>query len=306
MFRRIALLSVCMGVVTASFSPAQASKKAVPDASQPLVHIVINNFWQYSGSGTIVQRTNNTYMILTNRHVVENRSSRTVIVYKNKKKYTATLAALPCDRSPPSVGIYHAKWSEYMRQSLWNFLSRNTVGLCNADIALLKLETSDSFPVVRIRSTPVRVREPYCAAGWTAAEKNVFRLTKECGVVTHALSTKQLFSTALGIGVSGTLLHGMSGGPMLDKSGALIGLVTMRKTSLNESCEECSTWKTTVDNTMLHAETIAQYRKSNWGVPAALACTFWPEVCASQSGRNSKKPIIRSVARPSTTPVRVQ
>ncbi|MBU6145131.1 MAG: S1C family serine protease [Paenibacillaceae bacterium] len=304
MLRRIVLLSVCIGMV--GFPQAQANTKRFPDAAQPLVRIVLENpLWANAGSGTIVQRTKDTYLILTNRHVVEYRTSHNMIVYKNNKKYNAVLIAFPCDRKPPSIGINQADFWESHRQSFWQYISRNNEGLCSADMALLKLTTSDALPVVRIRSTPVRVGAPYCAAGWIVKEEKPL-LSRQCGVVTHALTRNQLFSTALGVGVTGTLLHGMSGGPMLDASGALIGLVTIKKTRPDDSCEECLTWKTTVGGSTLDAQKIELYRKSNWGVSAALACTFWSEVCTVQNGQNSKKPITRSVAHQSTTPVRAQ
>ncbi|HHP7230555.1 MAG TPA: trypsin-like peptidase domain-containing protein, partial [Xenococcaceae cyanobacterium] len=142
-----------------------------------------------SGSGVIVERSNKTYYILTNAHVVNKLSKYTVITPDGQTHPVSNIAKLP-----------------------------------NLDLALLSIKSDRSYPVVEIGSTDnLAIGQQLYVAGFPRSGGSLrqFIFTGTEGMLTET-------GTKLPLGYSLTYTNlaraGMSGGPVLDRQGKLIGI----------------------------------------------------------------------------------
>jgi S1-C subfamily serine protease len=179
-------------------------------ARQVTVRILTNSG---SGSGVIVQRRGQTYTILTNYHVVADNPDRNYSV-------------LTADGR-----THQAQWLQIAR-------------FVNLDVALVQFNSPNSYKVVKVgNSNSLSVGNFVYASGFPAwhftrqGDKitsledtrdwglKAFRLTE--GMV-QMLSPKAL-SGGYQIGYSNDVVEGMSGGPVLNHQGELMGISGMLK-----------------------------------------------------------------------------
>lgn len=161
-----------------------------------------------SGSGAIVARQGETYTVLTNHHVV---------IDSPEQGY----------RVLTPDGQYHAAW--------WMPLPQ----FGGLDLALVQFTSRYSYQVVEIAdSNAVLEGDPVYAAGFPAwyfhQEGNLLvsmEETRDWGVNAFRVTTGQVqmrsprsLQGGYQIGYSNDVLQGMSGGPVLDRHGALIGI----------------------------------------------------------------------------------
>lgn len=187
-----------------------ANRSVLQTARQVTVRILTDSG---SGSGVIIERRGQTYTILTNYHVVADNSERDYSV-------------LTADGQ-----IHQAQWL----QTAW---------FGNLDVALVQFNSPNPYKVVRIKdSNSLSVGDRVYASGFPAWHftrqgdtissledtrdwgVRAFRLTE--GII-EMLSPKAL-SGGYEIGYSNDVVEGMSGGPVLNHQGELIGISGMLK-----------------------------------------------------------------------------
>ncbi len=157
-----------------------------------------------SGSGVIIQHQNQTYTVLTNNHVVAD----------NKDK---TYQVLTAD------GRTHiAKW---LRSSQFG----------KVDLALVQFTTSQSYRVAEIgNSNKLSVGDGVYAAGfpnWHWINSESIEKTRNWGLKAFKLTSgkvgmlpAQSLESGYQLGYTNDIAEGMSGGPVLDISGKLVGI----------------------------------------------------------------------------------
>ncbi|MBO0351004.1 trypsin-like peptidase domain-containing protein [Phormidium pseudopriestleyi FRX01] len=161
-----------------------------------------------SGSGAIVARRGPTYTVLTNNHVV---------IDTPENGYRLITAD----------GEYHAAW--------WMPLPQ----FGNLDLALVQFTSSNSYRVAEIAdSNALSVGDPVYAAGFPAWHFNQegdrlvsIEDTRDWGVSAFRVTLGQVqmrsprsLQGGYQIGYTNDVLLGMSGGPVVDRNGALIGI----------------------------------------------------------------------------------
>jgi S1-C subfamily serine protease len=157
-----------------------------------------------SGSGVIIQRQGQTYTVLTNNHVVAD----------NKDK---TYQVLTAD------GRTHiAKW---LRSSQFG----------KVDLALVQFTTSQSYRVAEIgNSNKLSVGDGVYAAGfpnWHWINSDSIEKTRNWGLKAFKLTSgkvgmlpAQSLESGYQLGYTNDIAEGMSGGPVLNSSGKLVGI----------------------------------------------------------------------------------
>jgi tetratricopeptide (TPR) repeat protein len=135
---------------------------------------------QNKGSGTIISKRDNTYLILTNSHVVRGAQSIQVQTF-DAQTYQATV-------------VLNAFTNEQ-------------------DLALLEITSTKSYSVPEIAAARPRLESDILTAGYGASDGK-FRSSK--GKVQQSLA--QGLKEGYQLGYSGEVVQGMSGGPVFDEA----------------------------------------------------------------------------------------
>ncbi|GAB4541546.1 MAG: hypothetical protein Tsb0014_33590 [Pleurocapsa sp.] len=186
----------------ASISPQSLAAKVDVVATSITVKVLSSNFL---GSGFIVQEQDNTYTVITNRHVLR-------------------AGEPPYKIQTPDGKIYQAEVIEELNST-------------DYDLALLRFESSEEkYPTATIGSSSyLEIGEPIFAAGFPYRDR----------VKVNATSTKEIETTLPGfvlkqgriaifldkaleegyqIGYTNDVKKGMSGGPLLNSRGEVVGV----------------------------------------------------------------------------------
>lgn len=157
-----------------------------------------------SGSGVIIQHQGQTYTVLTNDHVVaDNQEHNYKVLTADGETHIAKLLSVP------QFG--------------------------KLDLALVQFTASQSYRVAEIRnSNNLSVGNAVFAAGfpnWHWINSNSIENTREWGLKAFKLTTgkvgmlpSQSLENGYQLGYSNDIAEGMSGGPVLDISGKLVGV----------------------------------------------------------------------------------
>ena len=183
-----------------------------------------------SGSGVIIQRNQNDYLILTNEHVIDTAlvTKKLKVQTPDGKSYTANVIAYPFVKDD--------------------------------DLAMVKLVTTEQYSVSRLgNSTSIKIGDRLYAAGFPAdSEKSEIELKVSKGVA--SMITKPLVG-GYQIGYSNEIERGMSGGPILNQQGEVIGVNGIRKDpSLGDPFAF-------VDGSIIPETTWQEMSKLSWGIP---------------------------------------
>jgi tetratricopeptide (TPR) repeat protein/S1-C subfamily serine protease len=184
---------------------------------------------QSGGSGVLIGKKGNTYLVLTNAHVI---------------------------RAQSGISIKTPDGQSYTAQKVKN----TQVG--NFDLALLEFTSSRSYQQARFKNfgngqaALTEGREVF-AAGFPY-DSNALRVVE--GEISQLPQEAFVNGTQIGYITKGDIKQGMSGGPIFDSFGNLIGInSTLARPVINSY--------TYTDGTKAPKDKIAEYRKANWSVP---------------------------------------
>jgi tetratricopeptide (TPR) repeat protein/S1-C subfamily serine protease len=184
---------------------------------------------QSGGSGVIIGKKANTYLVLTNAHVV---------------------------REPSGITIKTPDGQTHTAQKVKN----TQVG--NFDVALLEFSSPRAYQLAGFKNFGNRDaalnegREVY-AAGFPY-DSNALRVVE--GEVKQLPQEPFINGTQIGYITKGDIKQGMSGGPIFDSFGNLVGVNSTLARPVIDSY-------TYTDGTKAPKDKIAEYRQANWSVP---------------------------------------
>ncbi|MEG4572411.1 serine protease [Microcoleus sp. N3A4] len=184
-----------------------------------------------SGSGTIVRRQGQTYTVLTNWHVVAfNRGDRTIVT---------------------GDGLIHRSLGVPKR-------------LGDTDLAIALFRSAIEYKVAPIGASPAAVGEPLLAAGFPAGAEV---LTVARGFVELLLSKS--LPQGYSLGYTNEVKIGMSGGPIFNAKGFLVGINgrgKYREPDFGVYAFE--------DGSEPTPELLEKMVKSSWGIPISIYLQF--------------------------------
>jgi tetratricopeptide (TPR) repeat protein/S1-C subfamily serine protease len=184
---------------------------------------------QSGGSGVIIGKKANTYLVLTNAHVV---------------------------REPSGITIKTPDGQTHTAQRVKN----TQVG--NFDVALLEFTSSRGYQLAGFKNFGNRQaalnegREVF-AAGFPY-DSNALRVVE--GEVAQLPQEPFVNGTQIGYITKGDIKQGMSGGPIFDSYGNLVGVNSTLARPVIDSY-------TYTDGTKAPKDKITEYRQANWSVP---------------------------------------
>ena len=208
-------------------SPSQAnSPTAQSVAAQVTVRIRVG---QGLGSGVLLGKKGNTYLVLTNAHVVRSQAG---ISIQTPDGQTHTARRV----KDPQVG--------------------------NFDVALLEFDSIRAYQLAKSEVSSkdefaLREGKPIFAAGF-ARDANVLKLVS--GTVKQLPQEPFVNGTQVGYATQGDIEQGMSGGPILDAKGNLVGINSTYAYPIQPIY-------TYADGTKAPPDKVVEYRQVNWGVP---------------------------------------
>jgi tetratricopeptide (TPR) repeat protein/S1-C subfamily serine protease len=192
-----------------------------------------------SASGTLIAKNGNNYTILTNDHVM-NPGESYRIQTPDGKIYPATVIK----EKPPS--------------------------LKNQDVALFQFQSTAEYTIATLGiSAPIAVEQKIVAAGFVSdSAKLVFTEGQ------ISLLPDKSFQRGYRIGYSNKVQPGMSGGPILNYQGEVIGINAVHAYPISDKIY------TYIDNSKPSAAERQQMRQYSWGVPIYSVAKVVNEVIA--------------------------
>lgn len=196
-----------------------------------------------SGSGAIVARQGQTYTVLTSWHVLAFSDQRTIIT--------------PDGRRYPL---------------------RSSRQLGNTDLAIAQFSSDARYEVVRISTEPVVIGDRVFAAGFPMYQRGTLTTTFDQGIRAFRLTTGEVsllpaksLAQGYGLGYTNDISVGMSGGPIFNTKGLLIGIngrVKNRDPDFGVYAFE--------DGTEPSPALLQQMVSSSWGIPISTYLQFAP------------------------------
>jgi tetratricopeptide (TPR) repeat protein/S1-C subfamily serine protease len=210
--------------------PEETELLTTTTAQQAAAKITVRiQMGESGGSGVLIGKKGNTYLVLTNAHVV---------------------------RTESGIKIKTPDGQNHTAQKVKN----TQVG--NFDLALLEFTSTRSYQLAGLKNFANREvalnegREIF-AAGFPY-DSNALRVVT--GEVTQLPQEPFVNGTQIGYVTKGDIKQGMSGGPILDSFGNLVGLNSTLARPVIDSY-------TYADGSKAPKDKIAEYRQANWSVP---------------------------------------
>ena len=208
-------------------APSQAnSQTAQSVAAKVTVRIRVG---QGLGSGVLLGKKGKTYLVLTNAHVVRSQAGITIHT-SDGQTHTARRV------KDPQVGNFDV--------ALLEFDSDRTYQLAKSEVS-----SKDEFAL--------KESKPIFAAGF-ARDANTIKVIS--GTVKQLPQEPFVNGTQVGYATQGDIEQGMSGGPILDAKGNLVGINSTYAYPIQPVY-------TYADGTKAPPDKVAEYRQVNWGVP---------------------------------------
>jgi len=195
-----------------------------------------------SGSGVIVGKFDNRYIVITNRHVVDGvEPNHYQVLTEDKKSHSAKLSDL--------------------------YFS-------DLDLALLEFSSNDLYTVAKIgKSQGLNPNSLVYASGfpnWLRINSQLIKSTKKDGIKAFQLTngtfgtlTKSSFTQGYQLGYTNNVQNGMSGGAILNTKGELVGINGKSKYPLLGK----NAFKF-VDDTPISNEDFNYWESLSWGIPS--------------------------------------
>ena len=199
----IALIGTVATIVIAQPTPALAISADEVGKIAKSITVLIDS--KNPGSGIIIKRNGNTYMVLTARHVFKDAQAKYEIVTPDDKRY------------------------------LLNYSSVKK--LPNIDLAVVEFTSSQTYSVAKIGNSDFATEgKAAYVAGFPktsgALKRSIYNFTD--GRIT-ANASKPINDDGYALVYSNNTLPGMSGGPVLNENGEVVGIHGMADTRAAES-----------------------------------------------------------------------
>ncbi|MTJ21899.1 tetratricopeptide repeat protein [Dolichospermum sp. UHCC 0352] len=213
-----------------------------------------------SASGTLIAKNGNNYTILTNDHVMNPGESYRI--------------------QTPDGKIYPA-----------NVIKEKPPSLKNQDVALFQFQSTAEYTIATLGiSAPIAVEQKIVAAGFVSdSAKLVFTEGQ------ISLLPDKSFQRGYRIGYSNKVQPGMSGGPILNYQGEVIGINAVHAYPISDKIY------TYIDNSKPSAAERQQMRQYSWGLPIYSVAKVVNEVIAKSpkkiddSALIAKKGLIQNI-----------
>jgi tetratricopeptide (TPR) repeat protein/S1-C subfamily serine protease len=198
---------------------------------------------QGAASGVLIAKKGNTYLVMTNAHVVRDQSN---------------------------IKIQTPDRQSYAARKVQN----TQVG--NFDVALLEFTSTRAYQLAKIDSSreefSLREGDKLVAAGFVS---DTSTLKVVAGEVKQLPPEPFVNGTQVGYKTTGDIEQGMSGGPILDEDNKLVGINSTYAYPIKPVY-------TYADGTKATADRVAEYRQANWGIPIYnLLTTLNPDILYS-------------------------
>ena len=196
-FLSLFFLSPAITPINSPFLPQKFTEKQLcKTAAQFTVKVISGEAW---GTGILVQKQENIYTLVTNGHVLKDKAEKFIIETEDGESYQASL--------------------------LVNFHHGETTG---NDLAILQFNSPKNYPTVSL--VKWEKEERVMAVGFptdvnlTNSNNGGLTCTK-LGDVSENLAKPM--QSGYQIGYNLTIYNGMSGGPLLNNAGQLVGIIGM-------------------------------------------------------------------------------
>lgn len=221
------LIQIAQAAQIADNAPSQAnSQTAQSVAAKVTVRIRVG---QGLGSGVLLGKKGKTYLVLTNAHVVRSQAGITIHT-SDGQTHTARRV------KDPQVGNFDVALLEFDSDRVYQ-------------LAKSEVSSKDEFAL--------KESKPIFAAGF-ARDANTLKVIS--GTVKQLPQEPFVNGTQVGYATKGDIEQGMSGGPILDEAGNLVGINSTYAYPIKPVY-------TYADGTKAPPDKVAEYRQVNWGVP---------------------------------------
>ncbi len=217
--------------ILAQPQPEQTEPLTTATAQQVAAKVTVRiQVGQSGGSGVVIGKKANTYLVLTNAHVVREQAGITI--------------------KTPDGQTHKAER-----------VKNTQVG--NFDLALLEFSSSRAYQLAEFKNfgnsgqAALNEGREVFAAGFPY-DSNALRVVE--GEVSQLSQEAFVNGTQIGYVTKGDIKQGMSGGPIFDSFGNLVGVNSTLARPVIDSY-------TYADGTKAPKDKIAQYRQANWSVP---------------------------------------
>jgi tetratricopeptide (TPR) repeat protein/S1-C subfamily serine protease len=223
-------------VLAQSTSPGKSdSESLTPIEAARVAAKVTVRIGQGNGSGVLLAKRGNTYLVLTNAHVVREQISSTI--------------QTPDGQSHSAKRVLETQ-------------------LGNVDVALLEFTSTRAYQLVGLENYEGNIRllekeDGIFAAGFPY-NSNILKFVG--GKIKQLPDEAFINGTQIGYTTTGDIEQGMSGGPILDSGGNLVGI----NSTLAYPIKPTYTY---ADGSKAPPTKVAEYRQANWGVPIANLLT---------------------------------
>jgi S1-C subfamily serine protease len=184
------------------------------------------------GSGVIIEKDNGAYLVITNNHVVKEND----VAY-----YLQTHTG-----------------NVYLAQVIW----QNNQNLIVNDLAILKFSSTAKYERIKVKNYPLVHQEQLVFASGFAVEKNLEQSKKmNCTWGNMTMILDKPLMGGYQLGYTNSVHNGMSGGPILNLQGELIGINGLGKYPLLGNPYVYQDGKTIPEKQI---ETMSEL---SWGIP---------------------------------------
>lgn len=235
------LIAIFLGAVISTILIGQARVSAAFDGQELSdvtrdITVLVNSSGGNNGSGVIISKRDDVYYVLTANHVTrqqENKNGKIEyqVVTHDKESYSVNYESV---------------------QPLPN----------NLDLAIFEFTSDREYPVATISSVPLVEATPVFVSGWqrpgsVGGEETIRQLTSSR--ITTVLS--EPYEGGYQIGYDNTTLGGMSGGPVVDVQGRLVGIHGLADSDKPETVD--------LDSSNANGKTLGELLKTgfNYGIP---------------------------------------
>jgi S1-C subfamily serine protease len=180
------------------------------------------------GSGTIWRSNNGSSEVITNSHV---------LTAQKQPLFIQT-----------ADGQIHA--AQVVTPVSWDSL----------DLAALQFQAKKNYPTAKIdRQANLQVGSAVLAAGFPKNGKSTISIEK--GAITHILNKP--LAEGYQVGYSSSVAKGMSGGPLINQQGTLVGINGIHAQPLWDSAE------TFADGTVVKEPLLSEIGEASWAIPVS-------------------------------------